>query len=127
MVASTTERHGESMNAIETDLKETIEQIKRYELDHAEMRQRYDVLTRDIKNFEKGTELALVRRSIAEPCKELSSEKKIALVASEKLREDAGYQNMRAELAELTIAIRSNEIEIEYLDNMKELYMKMVR
>lgn len=94
------------------------EKIRALEYDHLELRARQSELLEQIKDYEKGVELALIRRSINEPCKELSSEKKIALVAAETLRNDSDYQTMKKELSITAVTAASTRIEIEFNDNL---------
>lgn len=102
----------------EFDKFKIAEKIRKLEYDHLELRTHQSKLLERIKDYEKGVELALIRRSINEPCKELSSEKKIALVAAETLRNDGDYQTMKKELGITAVASASVRIEIEFNDNL---------
>lgn len=74
-----------------------------------------------IKDYTSAVEIAVLRRSIDSPCKELSSEKKIALHVAEKLREDEHYQDMLKQERNLKYDIDLKRSEVDFNRRMYQI------
>lgn len=104
-----------------TSAEEYVKKLDTEELKLANTRVDLEDIQSRIKDYTSAVEIAVLRRSIDSPCKELSSEKKIALHVAEKLREDEHYQDMLKQERNLKYDIDLKRSEVDFNRRMYQI------